>query len=220
MKNLIILITLGFSFLASPAIAQNERLKLSEPEDIAIAFYRTAGIVPDFKVWVWDRAPYIYTPAAKRKRMFDTELFRVEQAFLSFNKRRDSLNLRIPVDIEPQEKGGDYSLGLKIKGLEQSNYVSYLFLDKQFAIFPNDMDRVMDSKIDFALFDKLSTLRKRGKSPYVLLVTEVKEADAKRPYNIDGAQRWVLKTDIQLMTLYDGNGRVLWEYSAPINLSP
>ncbi len=207
-------------FVPTGGQAQNERIRLSSPEDVAIAFYRTANITPDFKIWVWDRSPYVDTPAAKRKQVFEEELARLQQAFLSFNKRRDYLTLRIPVDINLSENGDEYNLDMKIKGVEQANYVSYPFLTMEFAIFPFNMDKIMNSKIDFDLYDRLRTLQQEKQTPYLVVVNEVTQADPSRPYEIEGASRWVLKTKIQFMTLYTQSGQVLWEYLAPSTLSP
>jgi hypothetical protein len=205
-------------FVPSAGMAQSERVRLSSAEEIAIAFYHTANIVPNFRHWIWHRDPYKRSPAAHRSRVFDEEMLRLQTAYQTFNKRRDLLMLRFPVDIKPRQEKDAYYLGMTLKGLDQAHYLSYRFMEEQIAVFPFGMDVVMDSRIDKRLYDRLVAMDQERAQPVLLAAMEAKQANADRPYNIDGLQQWVFKTKIETMTLYTQEGDVLWEYTAPLDL--
>jgi len=152
MKKIIIFIVVVLSFVPVNVMAQAERIRLSTSEDIAIAFYRTANITPDFKKWIWQRKPYKLTPASQRPRVFEEEMARLQGTFQGFSKRRDRLTLRFPVDIKPTEQDGVYRMGMTLKGLDQAHYLSMSFLEEQIAIFPYGMDMVLNSQISEALY--------------------------------------------------------------------
>lgn len=220
MRKIIIFIAVVFVFMPVLAQAQNQRVRLSTPEDIAIAFYRMANVTPNFRKWIWYRPPYKKTPAAHRERVFEEEMTRIQAAWQGFNKRRDYLTVRFPVDIEPRQEGDNYYLGMTLKGLEQAHYLSYAFMKEQIAVFPYGMDVIMDSRIDERLYNQLLNLNQRKERPYIVAVLEAKEANANRPYEIDGLQQWVFKTKIQFISLYPESGGLIWEYNAPVELSP
>ncbi len=224
MRKIIILIV-GICFLLPhQGAAQTERLKISSAEDIAIAFYRTAGVFPDFKTWIWGRAPYKFTPLARRAGVFEEEMTRLQTAYQIFNKRRDRLVVKIPVDINPRKSGlnsasPQYHMGLTVRGLHQAHYVTYQFMEENIALFPSGLDRQMDSVIDAALYARLKHLNTITAKPFVVMVLEGEKAKSDRPYNIDDLQQWVFETKLLNMTLYTQEGDVLWDYTAPIDLS-
>lgn len=220
MRKIIIFIAAVFIALPGIVQAQSERITLSTPEDIAIAFYRTANVTPNFRNWIWDRTPYKKTPAAHRDRVFDAEMSRIQTAWQGFNKRRDYLTVRFPVDIAVRDDSGAYHIGMTIKGLNQAHYLSYTFMKEQIAIFPFDMDVIMDSSIDEPLYLRLKAMNQRKERPFILAVLEAKQANATRPHEIDGVQQWVLKAKVQGLSLYSGDGGLVWQYLAPIKLSP
>lgn len=221
-KNIIFIATLFFSalFLIAPLWAQSERVKLSSSEEIAIAFYRTAGAVPDFRRWIWDRVPYKTTPPARRPNVFEVEMQRLQASFQIFNKRRDSLTIKVPVDLNPHRTDEQYYIGMTVKGLAQSHYVSTRFMEQNIALFPYGMDLLMDSPIDKELYGALKVLNTIRAKPFVIMTLKAKEANIKRPHQIDDLQQWVFKTKVQNMTLYTQNGERLWEYNAPVDFTP
>lgn len=207
--------------VCSPVIAQaqNERVRLSTVEDIAIAFYRTGGITPDFKRWIWDRAPFKLAPAALRPRIFKEEMLRIRTAHQTFNKKRDYLTVKLPVDLKPRKEDDKYYMGMTLKGLDQAHYMSYQFMKEQIAVFPYGLDLIMDSMITSSLYEQLGMLNQKKNVPFVIIAMEAKEADTSRPYQIDNLQQWIFRTKIQTMTLYTAAGDLLWEYTAPVKLS-
>jgi len=217
MEKIIIFIALALLIVPLSVSAQSERVKLSSAEDIAIAFYRTANITPDFKKWIWQRRPYKLTPASQRPRVFEEEMARLQGTFQGFNKRRDRILVKFPVDINAVEKDGIYKAGMTLKGLDQAHYVSVSFLEEHIALFPYGMDGIMDSVIDASVYAQLKEMNQIKAKPYALIVMQADEANVDRPYEIDGLQQWVFKTRIEALSLYTEEG-LIWEYSAPLNL--
>lgn len=205
-------------------LAQTARPKISSAEEVAIAFYRTGGVLPDFKSWIWGRAPYKYTPLARRAVVFEEEMTRLQRDYQLFNKRRDRLTVKVPVDLNPRqvsEKNGSsfYKMGLTFKGLRQAHYVTYQFMGENIALFPRGLDGKMDSKIDLVLYERLKGMNPQRSAPFIILILEGQKAQIDRPHNIDDLQQWVFETKLLNMTLYTQEGEALWDYVAPIDLS-
>ena len=132
-----VLIAMCLIFLIStPAISQiSKRIKFATTEDIAIAFYKTGGIIPNFEKWIKERDPYRHTQWARRDEVFQQEMSRLQLAYKNYNPKEDFLLIRTFVRLDPSktvDDEGNETYHLKTVFLEAPDalYFPYDFLGR------------------------------------------------------------------------------------------
>lgn len=209
--------------LTVSAYAQ-KRLKFSNTEDVAIAFYKTGKVVPNFEKWIKEREPYKITPWAGREEMMAQEKSRLQLAYRNFNPENDYLLIRTFVDVKPvtikQTEGENtYTLNATFTQAPGALYFPYDFLGDRIIVMPNKIDKFMNSALSTAEFNRITKAKGTGKATMIARL-KATESDMSRPYDIDGLKQWVMKADIVTLEIWNKNSQLLWEYSAPWYISP
>ena len=207
-----------------PATAQN-RVTFSSTEDIAIAFYKTGGSIPNFERWTKERKPYNLTPWARREAMLKNEMTRLKLAYRNFDPKGDFLTIRTFVDMDPQEQVGEdeevtYKLPITFSEAPDALYFPYEFLGERIVLMPYSMEKVMNGEITEAQYEFITDALRHSAKNTMIVRLRANEADLSRPYKIDGLYQWVFKTDIVSLEIWSKQGRLLWEYTAPWYTSP
>lgn len=187
-------------------------------EDIAIAFYKTGGIVPNFKTWITEREPYNITPAARRRNVMKEELLRLQTAYKNYDPETDFLIIKtsaylIPEKTQIGEDEFEYRIKVAFDKGENTPYLPYEFLEQNIMVIP---DHFETSRYDIATkgeYDRLKTFE--NKLLPIILRLKPNEADFTHPYKVDGIEQWAFATDIISMESWDGDGLLFWEYTKP-----
>ncbi len=219
---LILTLLLGSVFTSAQA---QKRLKFSTTEDIAIAFYKTGGKIPNFDRWIKEREPYSTTPWARRAAMLKQETSRLQLAYQNFKPNKDFITIRTFVNLAPQEqknKAGEktYTLPITFSGAPEALYFPYDFLDQRIVVMPSKMDKVMKAQITESDYRRITEALRTSAKNTMIVRLRTTESDFSKPYLIDGIPQWVLKTEIVSLEVWSKQGRLLWEYSAPWYISP
>jgi len=215
--------------IPSTVQAQNSRT-LSQTEDVAIAFYKTGDITPDFEQWIKKTSPYRDTPAAKRPKVMEEQLTRLINKYDGYNGDADSLKLRALVELDPQEhvvvseendmvKDISHSLKIDFKYAPDIFYFPFEHADQTFTIMPFNLEEILNVTIDEDYYEFFSEVSQSNDKLYLHLSMKPREAVTDRPVEIDGTNQWILKTDIATAEIWKRD-RLIWEYTAPWYIAP
>jgi hypothetical protein len=212
------------AFIPSFAKAQGEH-SYATAEDVAIAFYKTGGVVPNFDRWIKQREPYIRTPWARMDEVYAQEMSRLQLAYRNFNPESDYLMVRTFVRLNTYKEAGPegkmtYRLKATFSNAPDALYFPFDFLEERIIIMPNKIDVLMDSAITKAEYDFITEALPHSAKNSMIVRMKAKKGNVNQPYEIDGMQQWVLTADIASMEIWSKQGRLLWEYSAPWYISP
>lgn len=216
---------LGIILTPAPSHAQQKRLKFSTTEDIALAFYKTGGKVPNFERWIKEREPYNLTPWARREAMMKQEMSRLQLAYRNFNPTKDFLIIRTFVDLNPQEhisKAGEktYTLPINFSKAPDALYFPYDFLGERIVVMPNKIDLAMNSTISENQYKHIKESLRYSSKNTMIVRLRATEGDLSKPYMIDGIPQWVLKADIVSLEVWSSQGTLMWEQTANWYIAP
>lgn len=217
------------SLLWNPAngLSETGDLKISSTEDVVIAFYKTGGHQPDFERWIKERDPYRTTAPFLRPETMEKEMVRLKKAYASFDPQEDFLILKANIfarllqetDKKNPEKTAHF-LEMSFKAGE-AGYFPYRFLDKRFAVVPDNLRDYLRLEIPEGQFTHLAQqLGNEGAAVTMILQLRPLKADMKAPYQVDGYEQWAFLTRIAAISVWDRAGRFLWEYTAPWYMAP
>lgn len=225
-KHLLFFIWFGlFIGLALPALAQ-KRYEFSNTEDIAIAFYKTGGVIPNFERWVKERDPYIHTPWARREDVLKSETARLSLAYRAFKPKSDFITIRTFVNLTPQkhinpvDKKETYTLTIQFTEAPDALYFPYDFLGERIVLMPYEINKIFKAAINPNQYNFIEENLRQSPKNTMIIKMRTREADLSRPYKIDGLDQWVLKTDIITSEVWSKSGRLLWEYTEDGYISP
>ena len=201
------------------------RIKFSSTEDVAIAFYKTGNVVPNFESWIKARPPYNETPWARREMMMEQEKSRLQLAYKNFNPEEDFLVVRTSVGLDPQEHTDEkgvktYTLPITFTEAPEALYFPYDFMNERIVIVPHKLDIIMNGNISSNQYELVKeAVRVSAKNTMIVRLKPIK-ADLSKPYKIDGMDQWALTAEVVSMEVWSQQGRLLWEYTAPWYVSP
>jgi len=211
-----------------PANAQTQT-NLSTPEDIAIAFYKVGNIQPDIEQWIRNTAPFENTPPAKRPSVMLEEKQRIALQYNDFDIKKDSLQLqtKAKLKLEIKDETDDhnnliqkYFLNVNFLHGEDVFYFPFEHAKRNYALMPFGLENILRSEISKDRYDYLDG-NLRPNDVYNFIINMVgRSAVTSRPFEIDGVNLWVLKTDIASSEIWDKKGSLFWEYTAPWYVSP
>jgi hypothetical protein len=220
LMNLVLCLGLG-----SKVILAQKFINFSTSEDVAIAFYKTGGVKPNFKTWIKERDPYKHTPVARRPQVMDQEFERLQRAYSDFKPESDFLTIRTYVSLSPEQKINSkgkktYNLPITFINAPDALYFPYDFMEQRIVVMPAKLDKLMNSDIDESQYNFIKEAIKSGHKQTMIVTMRANKADLDKPYDIDGLSQWALTADVVSMEIWDKNKRFIWEYSAPWYLAP
>ena len=218
---MLIMAFIALIMTAHNSAAAQSRLKIASTEDIAIAFYKTGNIIPNFEQWIKQRDPYINTPFTMREELYEKELARLKLKYISFNPAENLLPINTTVSLDARKKkqadGTEkYYLIAKFKKAPDALYFPYDFLEERIALMPYSLDKFMTLEIPKG--DYLHIMRDKLTSGNKMAIFHMRahEADFTQPYKIDGIEQWVFKTKIAAVEFWNTDkNRFIFEYSKP-----
>lgn len=209
---------------AAPLNAQT-RIKFSSTEDVAIAFYKTGKVVPNFESWIKAQPPYNATPWAKREAMMEQEKTRLQLAYKNFDPEEDFLVIRTFANLNPQENVNEegektYSLSMTFREAPEALYFPYDFMEERIVVVPHKIDVIMNSDISVNQYEMITEAVRTSAKNTLIVRLKPMEADLSRPYKIDGMDQWALTAEVVSMEVWSEQERLLWEYTVPWYVSP
>ena len=195
-------------------------MRASTPEDIALAFYKTGGIIPNFENWVKKQAPYINTPWAMREDIYNEELYRLQLAYQNFDPEKNFLVVKTFSNINPIKNTDDegvetYNIEINFSKAPEALYFPYALLEERIILMPYHLESIMSGEISdlqYAHIDKITNPRD---DVHTIIHMRPHEADFSKPYKIDGLEQWVFKTKIISIEMWSNKDELIWEYTAP-----
>lgn len=200
-------------------------LQPSTAEDIAIAFYKTGNVVPNFKSWIEGQEPYRSTPLGRRPKIMAEEISRLSQKYKNFEAQENLITIKTSAvlnTVKLQNKGSqnDYILNIKLSDANDVLYFPYQFLNQNIMVIPNNFKTAKSHIITEGQFSHIQSLIKDNERQTLIIKLQADKSDFKHPYMVDKLPQWSFKTNIASMEAWADNGTLLWEYTAPWHLSP
>lgn len=201
------------------------RIKFSSTEDVAIAFYKTGKVVPNFESWIKAQPPYNATPWAKREMMMEQEKTRLQLAYKNFDPEEDFLVIRTYASVNPQEKVDEkgektHSLSMAFTEAPEALYFPYDFMEQRIVVVPHKIDVIMNSDISLSQYEMIKEAVRTSSTNTLIVRLKPMKADLSRPYKIDGMDQWALTAEVVSMEVWSEQERLLWEYTVPWYVSP
>lgn len=217
----LLILTIG----TTRSYAQYKREQTATTEDVAIAFYKTGNIVPNFDRWIRKSELYNNTPWAMREKLHKGEMDRLQLAYHKFNPEKDYLLVRtsslLKIAEEDKELGNKkYTLNAEFKLAPDALYIPYDFLDERIIIMPYELENIMKSEITQNQYDYIKKNAKKFTKLTTIIRMKPVESDFSRPHKIDGLEQWVFKTKITSIEYWNKDNKLVWEYTAPWYTSP
>ena len=197
-----------------PAPGGAQTLQEASAEDVAIAFYKTAGLTPKYSELIPRVSPYRDTPQARRTRVLEAEKYRLAAKWRDFKPGRSALVIRTPATLTLYggEAGGALrGYGLKL-GEGEADYFLYEYAGHRFALIPLAASDKLKGPLDADAAAGLEALL-NGRVFRASAVLRLVPVDAKTGFRVraaDGELYWPLGARIAGVTLYD-RGEMLWE---------
>ncbi len=221
MKPLSYFFILCALILVLPITAQAQKSqRAATSEQVALAFYRMGNAVPNWENWIKSTAPYNLTPWAHREKIFKQEQLRLQNAYAKFNPERHFLIVHTKVMMQPNKKIDEdgkesYHLPIKFKSAPEAEFFPYDFLTDRIIIVPYKLKGIMNDEIEKNEYDFLIKNNASGKEFTMVAQLRADEANIEKPLVINKVNNWALYTDIVSMSIWNNDGILLWEHSAP-----
>lgn len=223
---LIIAVTLGMNLVpAAQAQILLETDQTSSPEEVALAFFKTAHTVPDFKKWAANSEEAKVTPPSKIKEFIGVESQRLKNLYDAYDPNRNFISIRTHALIRlhvTKDKNNNQQLSMSFKFKQgDAEYFPFVFQDYTFAVIPQMLPSFLQQPIERAQHDRIAAFLGDRKKRMVEIFLQLRPSKAyiATPYVIDGHEQWAFLTDIAMISISEG-GRALWQYSAPWYVSP
>lgn len=210
--------------VCSPALAQT--MKIADGETVAIAFYKFAGLQPNFMTWAVDTPVYLAAPFARRPGVQKKEAERLYKNYEDFSRAEGLLNVATMASVKLEEiintdnaLDKTYHLTWEFaKG--DATFFPYEYRGEMFALVPDEMESFQSAPITAEQYRYMK--EKMGTRDTAKLVLQLRGyyADHRAPVHLRGEDFWALGVKLAGVSLWDRDGGLLWENTATWYLSP
>ena len=215
-------------FLVSSNASQAQTgVEPSSGEDVAIAFFKTAGTNPDFDKWAkGGQAFKKIAPARASDFLFDEKqrLMRLWQKYDSVDPIIDvTSNVLIELKTTADEEGNQFYWMYLSFGNDDVVYFPYEYQEYKIAVIPQMIETLMIQQIQKEQYDLMLAEFQNKTSGEAKLSLQLKPVKAyiHQPYKIDGQEQWALLTDIATMSIKSHQSLTpFWNYGADWYMSP
>lgn len=200
--------------------------KSSTNEDVAIAFFKTGGVTPDFTKWAMKSDKHATVQKAREKEYLEKELRRYNELWNAYDPARDMIAVKATAAVSlgtAVSAAGEVSHSMTIlfdKGA--ADYFPFQYQDYMIAVIPQKLNQFLAQSLPPEQFNLLQASfdgKASGRAVLYFLLKPVK-ADMSRPYEMDGHEQWMFVTDIAGLSLKNARGQPLWNYTAPWYVTP
>lgn len=207
--------------------ARAAEIPASTPEQVAIAFFKTDGLTPNFEQWARNNDSFKRVAPTRVAKYIDGEKQRFSKIWHNYNPEEDFIVVKTRVDLNisartPKDMPQEYWLNIQfIEG--DASYFPIVFQDYNFAIIPQKMETLLLQPLRREQYDILHQQLGAATQGYADLYVQLKPARAhtNQPFVIDGQERWVLLCDVIGMEIKrEKSDDAIWNYSADWYVSP
>ena len=210
--------------------AQMQWQKSSTQEDVAIAFFKMAGIKPDFKRWVESSSEYQDRSLRERGAFLRMRMDALERAYTQFDPERNHITIGLPVrvrirphsDSENQDSAAQLTLYWEDEVYDR---IPYPFQNQWLSIVMPVLSEnwVLDlNAAEYrAFYEELKLYAHSGRDHSVraLILVHLLGVDARTPFVIDEVEQWLLYGEPMSISLWSatrqGNRRFIWRWRSP-----
>lgn len=196
-------------------------------EQVAMAYFKTANIKPDFEKWARASDEFKSIAPARVPDFLEKETGRLEKEWKAYNPNENNLKINIPADITLKstvDKENEIHYLIYITFQQGPiDYFPYVFQEYNFAILPQKLESTLVQPLPKEQLEYLFNQFGESEKGSAMLHIELKPAKAytSQPFEMDGIEQWVLLADIATMSLTSlKNGSQLWNFGAKWYVSP
>ena len=229
-RCILFLISLIAVFLNEPqtCTAQNI-LSPSSAEDVAIVFYKTAGVKPNFKEWEKKKDEFKTKSLTETQNYIEKENQRFLKKWVEFDKTDSIININFsakaiikPLPLENSKEKPTYNFYILTPNA-QKTYFPYIFQDTSFSVIAQDFEQFLSHKIEETQsFLILKNIDLNKEEPVEVFISiQPQKAYTDKPEHIDGIDQWILMGRITSMRVVaTKSSETLLYYGAPWYTSP
>lgn len=215
----------GALCLSFPAKAQSA-FATSTSEDVAIAFFKTANVKPDFTKWARESREFKTTAPARVDDFLYKESQRLLRRWNEYDPETTLIRVgaTVSVVLEHFAKDGGEAFRMTMsfdKG--DVTYFPYEFQNYKFAVVPQKIETLLKQAISREQFDLISADFKGATVGSAKMEVQLKPVRSylRQPYMLDGVEQWMMLTDTVTLALKSSrSGAALWTYGAEWYVSP
>ncbi|MFH1157459.1 MAG: hypothetical protein V1721_01020 [Pseudomonadota bacterium] len=179
---------------------QSLKQEPSQPDYVALLFYKMTAQIPDFDSWARQ------TPAYKEATVF-TRMMVLEQKIREMKDGYNRLSLLEPLIVEIPVRLSEYSTignGFFIENFKTDTFFPVTHNDRSYAIIPEgivDKQWLKVSTTEAARTIEAAARSDEGRLLMMTLFLSPVYADKKTPVSLDGREYWLILTDVKKMIL-------------------
>lgn len=224
--NPLFLLMVFFSLTVLTPSAQAVEIPASTPEEVAIAFFKTDGITPNFEFWARNSDTFKRTAPTRVAKYVEGEKRRLSDIWHNYNPEEDFIVVKTRVDLNisartPKDQPQEYWLNIQfIEG--DPSYFPIIYQNYKFALIPQKMETLLRQSLKREQFDVLhqSLGATQGYADLYVQLKPVR-AHTNQPFIVDGEERWMLLCDVIGMEIKrEKSEDAIWNYSADWYVSP
>lgn len=214
--------------LCVPADADAQmKVKPSSEEEVAIAFFKTADVNPDFEKWARGSREFKSIASARVPEFLYDEKQRLMREWQKYDSQDPIIDVKANVHLEiknvQDQEGEDFYWMYISFGREDAVYFPYEYQDYKIAVIPQMIETLMIQplqKEQYLMMMQEMENKRTGDASIYLQLKPVK-AYIHQPYKIDNRDQWALLCDIATMSIKSWKtGAPMWNYSAEWYTSP
>lgn len=217
---LVLLSVAGIAQNSSVALAQEDDQmtsfalkKPSSAQDVAVLFFRLAGIAPKFGEMLRLDPAVQQLPLEEQGSFIEKKKLELDVQYANLDPKKSPIIIRSAVRVWPVH---GKTPGLKIElPKTEIPYFPYSPFGQSIAVIPDNLDSyafVPLSKTELAI--AAAKIDLGGVSTLVLALQPI-TADMKTPVVLDSLPQWPLLTDIGYFGLYNKRLQAIWSEKAP-----
>ncbi len=213
-------------FLCFPAGAQTN-FATSSNEDVAIAFFKTAGVKPDFTKWAKESREYKITAPTRVDDYLYKESQRLMRRWKEYDPETSLIRVGATVSVVLEhladKEGGEFFRMTISFDKGDVTYFPYEFQEYKFAVVPQKIETLLRQNISREQYDLITTDFKGETAGSAKMELQLKPVQSymQQPYMLDGVEQWMMLTDpVTLALKSPRSGAALWTYGAEWYVSP
>lgn len=229
LKDFMRALLLVFAVICTASLFSNAALaqfRLSNEEDVAIAFFKTGGQEPNYETLVRGLKDYARTPLARQEAFFARETTRLRGAYQNYNPETGLLTIRTRAEIDLHhewiDKETEHHSMTVFFGKDDALFFPYKLGDYNIAVVPTKMDARFTRDIAASQYNLIKSTFGDNTKGNAIMYIQMKPSKAymDEPINMGGLDQWALVADVVNLTLTDPNDVQMWNYSAGWYVSP
>ncbi|PZO85398.1 MAG: hypothetical protein DI626_07505 [Micavibrio aeruginosavorus] len=213
-------------FLCFPAQAQSS-FATSTNEDVAIAFFKTANVKPDFMKWAKESREFKVAAPARVDDFLFMESQRLSRRWKEYDPETSLIRVGATVSVVLEhlaaKDGGEIFRMTMSFDKGDVTYFPYEFQDYKFAVVPQKIETLLRQNISREQYDLITTDFKGETVGSAKMELQLKPVQSylQQPYMLDGVEQWMMLTDTVTLALKSPrSGAALWTYGAEWYVSP